>query len=158
MMSYINLAMFHIVLSKQMLFQGDIILKKQIKKTWCHTVVREYVLQLFLCLYMYLQNKRICITSISMFIYVLTEQRWRRTNSRRSRGKALYMLQFSVISICELCLSMSLMSFLPWFISIFSWFVKDYVYMFMWYVYIQWCYPLQFLNNVIINKTKVLLP
>jgi len=33
MMSYINLAMFHIVLSKQMLFQGDIILKKQIKKT-----------------------------------------------------------------------------------------------------------------------------
>ena len=40
----------------------------------CTYRTREYVIQVFLCLYMYLQNKRICNTSISMFIYVLTEQ------------------------------------------------------------------------------------
>ena len=37
------------------------------------------------------RNYIICLTRISMFIYVLTGQRWRSTNSRRSGGKEFYM-------------------------------------------------------------------
>ena len=60
----------------------------------CTYRTSEYVLQVFLFLYICLQSK----DGGAQIVKDL---------------EALYIIQFSVIIICELCLSVSLLSFLP---------------------------------------------